>query len=284
MRKNHILVKFFSQKEYASDFLHGKFYMNSLHYFWNEFHQQSNLSSAQADLLEGTVGTIQLNSDDKGFMDGMLTDALLRAVGYQYCNVLCFYKLNYITKHKRNKILIKFPIPKMSECGNYVVIIKNKMEFQRRIKKSFAGTGFKFICGDIEYRQLEKSGIPVDISGKHNIVLKADKSLDIPLENLEFGSDCFTKSDVYKNQSEWRLAVYRGIKNIGAYKHDIGDLSDIAVLTTADNLVSEIDRLLLCEEIKKSITKDYGNINRDEMKKMFYSLGDNKCEMIIFFG
>lgn len=40
----HILLKFISKKEYLADFLDGKLYMNSLHYFWN----QSALNYAKA--------------------------------------------------------------------------------------------------------------------------------------------------------------------------------------------------------------------------------------------
>ena len=113
---NHLLLKFISSEAFVKDFLDGSLYMNSLYYFWNEYpmreaaekredyfekHPDINpeevimpieyiLNPAQADMFEGTVGfsnSVDFVKEDIG--DHLLTDIILRAVGFQYCDTLC---------------------------------------------------------------------------------------------------------------------------------------------------------------------------------------------------
>lgn len=37
MDRKHVLLRFFSKKEYLEEFLSGSLYMNSMHYFWDEY-------------------------------------------------------------------------------------------------------------------------------------------------------------------------------------------------------------------------------------------------------
>lgn len=37
MENKHVLLRFFSEKEYLDQFLQGSIYMNSMSYFWNEY-------------------------------------------------------------------------------------------------------------------------------------------------------------------------------------------------------------------------------------------------------
>lgn len=37
MEQKHILFRFFSEKDYLEQFLNGSIYMNSMHYFWDEY-------------------------------------------------------------------------------------------------------------------------------------------------------------------------------------------------------------------------------------------------------
>ena len=169
MTQNHVLVKFFSTRDYALNFIRGKFYMNALNFFWNEYPARFPLSSAQADLLEGVVGIKPATWEDSAFNNAVLSDIIFRSIGYRYCNILCFYKLEYQITHKLNRHIVYYPVPNMSDCGNYVVIIKDKAEFQHKIRESFKGTKFKFLCGDVEYRKLQKNGIPINISKSHHL-------------------------------------------------------------------------------------------------------------------
>ena len=122
MNGQYILLKYFREKDYADAFIAGKLYMNSLGYFWNEYPlieakrkleeylkshpgstaedaniipEYANLNPDQADPFEGTVGTAPDDQIKSDFGDGALSDVIYRAIGYQYCNVLCFYRLDY---------------------------------------------------------------------------------------------------------------------------------------------------------------------------------------------
>ena len=48
--------------------------------------------------------------------------------------------------------------------------------------------------------------------------------------------------------------------------------------------MSVFDEMFINGEIKNSPTNYYGNTNRNNMKKLFYKLGDDKCEMLTFLG
>lgn len=121
--KGHILLKFISQPndgdklKYLHDFLNGNLYMNTLSYFWNEYMPKNGedpielasnqtirpqkipnqLPKGQGDILEGTVGMIPTENTRfaKAFKNHLLTDCICRANGFEYCNTLCFYRLDY---------------------------------------------------------------------------------------------------------------------------------------------------------------------------------------------
>ena len=93
----HILTRFFSQKKFLDAFISGKLYMNTLNYFWNNGFEE------QKDIFEGVVCTVPVkdfNGFPMDFQAAQASDYHFRAEGYKFCNVLCFYKINfYITSH-----------------------------------------------------------------------------------------------------------------------------------------------------------------------------------------
>lgn len=138
---NHLLLKFISSKKFVKDFLDGSLYMNSLYYFWNEYpmleargkreiyikdHPDVNpqdvimpieykLDPAQADMFEGTIGfsnNVEFVKTDIG--EHLLSDVILRAIGFQYCNTLCFYRLDYNMDNQ----IIKYQVPNMNAFGD----------------------------------------------------------------------------------------------------------------------------------------------------------------------
>ena len=83
MDRKHVLLRFFSEKEYLDQFLQGSLYMNSMHYFLDEYKLEdakrrkqeiikknpclnpdkvcvsleNTAPKGQMDILEGTIGT-----------------------------------------------------------------------------------------------------------------------------------------------------------------------------------------------------------------------------------
>ncbi len=309
MYSSHVLLKFISEKKYVEDFLNGDLYMNSLYYFWDEqpvedarkkkeaylkvhpevnpddilFPIERKLSQAAADILEGTVGYGSNISFEQDFEEHLLSDIIYRAVGFQYCNILCFYKLDYVYGRANGKTSISYDIPSsaMKELGNYVLIVKDKKKLLKRINN--AVKDMRFLCGSVQYESLRKDGKEVDISKRHHILLKSD--LSVGKEDIQTkGYDCFSKMDKYEWQKEWRVALYRGEKDTKAFILHIGDIRDIAEYVRVKDLIAELDRMLVKKEIKRSPSGYYGNITREEMRDKFYQLGDNKTESFSFFG
>lgn len=303
---NHLILKFISEKQYATDFLNGNLYMNSLYYFWNEYpllvakqkkekyiteHPEVNsdeivipieykLSPGQADLFEGTIGFSRSEIIKGDFGKYMLTDEILRSTGFQYCNTLSFYRLDYSYEPP----FFNYDVPNLSEFGDYVVIIRDKGELQRRIGIASERENIDYLCGDIHYKALRCKGRETDLSDKPHLVMKADTLVDLNDYALTSKRDCFFKMDKYAWQKEWRVAIYRGVKDTGAYRLKIGDIRDIAECVSSKELVETLDKLLASDQIRPGGDGYYGNISRKEMKEKYYQLGDNKAELFFFLG
>lgn len=316
MYVSHVLLKFISKEEYVEDFLNGKFYMNTLYNLsakkfddakkklkaYIEAHPEKNpcdiqvkmsdnLSEAQSDTLEGVVGYGSNARFKPMFGEHMISDCIYQAVGFQYCNVLCFYRLDFYTSGYRlnymcnHNLLLNYDIPNMKEFGEYVIIIKDKQELIKRINHS--ARGMKYLCGDVEYKPLMRDGKKIDISNRHHVLLKQEATANISEVQTENG-DCFSKYDKYLCQREWRLALYRGKKKTIAFPFCVGNMRDIAYCTKVENLIPELDKMLIAGDVKPSkdrlYTYNYGNITRPEMREKFYELGDNKANLFLFIG
>ena len=96
----HILTRFFSQKKFLDAFISGKLYMNTLNYFWNNGFEE------QKDIFEGVVCTVPVkdfNGFPMDFQAAQASDYHFRAEGYKFCNVLCFYKINFLCNFLYNR-------------------------------------------------------------------------------------------------------------------------------------------------------------------------------------
>lgn len=300
----HILLKFISQKKFLIDFLDGKLYMNSLYYFWNQgavdeaqkrreqaLKDNPNLDpetytvpitggpgSGQIDLFEGVVNTVPSKDtslpDD--FKSHMQMDMIYRSVGMGYCNVLCFYKMDY--ELVSNGMAYRYYLGDMKEFGEYVIVIDDKAEFLRRVNKAAEKQGLKYLCGTVMYKKPKLNG---GVAKKgHSVVLKCDEKVDI-----QGGTgDAFVKMDNYAYQSEWRIALYRGVKDTQAYTLEIGDIRDIVHWVRNESLDAEIKSMFQHKTVKKTDDCWYGNIDRKELRELFYQLGDNKAEMMMVIG
>ena len=285
MNRQYALLKFMSKKEYAEAFMDGDFYMNSLYYFWNEYmpedptkHLQSSLTGGQGDSLEGTVSTGNDLDVSLDFYDRTISDTIYRSVGYKYCNVLCFYKLYIMI----NNCFLSYDYPDMGEFGDYVIIVKDPSELIRRFGVSVEQDGYHYLCGSVRYRPLKRGVERSPVSEIHHLLLKAARKYNMEDLNLRSYRDCFIKMDDLSYQNEWRIALYRGEKNTDAYQLKIGSIRDIATYVKRDELGWMIEDLFHKEDIKPGVVGFEGNVSRRDMKRMFYKLGDNKVEKLVF--
>lgn len=309
--QNHVLLKFISQPEegdklkYLHDFLNGNLYMNTLSYFWNEYKPRDNegkaglatdpetvpreipdrLPNDQRDLLEGTIGVIPSENSKLGKVLGehLLTDPICRAKGFGYCNTLCFYKLDYCSFLTARDQAITWRIsPSMHTFGQYVIIVKNEQELIRRIAGKVEREKFKFVCGDVNYKAVRNSAL---LREKHSIMLKARMEFDLDdlKDKIISKRDCFDKEDIYKDQNEWRVALYRGVKSTDAYTLKVGNLRDICDWVHVENLDKYLDRMFT-SKVKQGLCGYSGNVSRKELRELFYDLGDNKAELFGVIG
>ncbi len=229
-------------------------------------------------MFEGVVKTVASKDVElpDEFKNHMLMDMTYRSVGMGYCDVLCFYKMDY--ELVNNGMAYKYYLGDMKEFGEYVVVIDDKDELLRRINRVAEKQGFKYLCGSVRYKKPKLND--ENVKESHNIVLKCDEKFDI----MDGAGDAFVKMDNFAYQKEWRVALYRGVKDTKAYTLDIGDIRDIVHWVRSENLKDEVRDMFQRRAVKKTDDCWCGNIDRGELRKLFYQLGDNKAEMMMVIG
>lgn len=309
--KGHILLKFISQPndgdklKYLHDFLNGNLYMNTLSYFWNEYMPKTGedpielasnqtirpqkipnqLPKGQGDILEGTVGIIPTENTRfaKAFKNHLLTDCICRANGFEYCNTLCFYRLDYQSFFAAKGKVISFDTSSaMNAFGQYVVVVKNEQELIRRISKKAEREKFKFVCGNVNYKQIKNGDV---LKKTPHIIVRCGEEIDLDeiKSNIVSRRDCFDKEDIYKYQNEWRVALYRGEKSIEAYTLKVGNLRDICDWVHVQELEKYLERTFK-SKVEPGTVGYYGNAQRNELRDLFYSLGNNKASVFGVIG
>lgn len=303
----NVLTKFLSKKEYMEDFSKGKLYLSNLTEFTTIYSEKKLIEAANAgdikavellqkmrntsqqDCLEGTIATIspdQVWELEEDFRDVMCTDIMLKSSGYDFCNIMCFCKLFYDITFPYSKLGFIWSQPQMDDFGDYVVIIKDSKEFIRRVTSAMKRNGYKFICGDVNYHEVKYK----DNSFGYKHTMTVETVNPIMIDDLlrrkhnTIIYDSFDKIDRYKNQNEWRITVNNGKKDKLPLIVNVGDLSDIIIKTTSDNITAEMQKLLFNFDIVP-LSKEYiGNVSRDEMRKSFYDMGDKKGKLVSTIG
>ena len=266
-------MKYFGKRKYAEHFMQGKIYMNDLGYFWNPL----NGYAEQHDIHEGiALATNKFKvQDEYNIAEYMMSDPMFRAEGYKYCNVACFYRVDAKTfPMPNNHVLVDWQsYANMKEFGNFVVIIKDVEEFIRRIDVAVKENNFKYGVGDVKYYEDIKPDV-------HCTVLQSDTFFDIRRLPQGRKYDSFHKAYKFENQKEWRISLYRGIKEEKACTLKIGDLHDITHLSEIRNVVDDFGYLLERGEIKPNWDYRYkGNVKQEELRDLFIALGDYQAKL-----
>lgn len=283
------LIKFFSKKDYAKQFLKGELYMNSLAYFWN------NGFEDQRDLFEGVSETFDKKS--VGFkvqwqqlIDG---DVMFRLDAYRYCNLYCFYRVDIDENGIGSPFgmssmvpvkAIKLPGNEMTEFGDTVAIIKNEDEFMKRVINALE-KDWMCVAGDVRYHKIEGSK---DGTGG-NTYWQTEKLFPAPMFRRGNGrtttKDCFNKTMFYAGQREWRICLFRNMKDDKAYTLKVGDLSDIAELVPVSQIQNKLlDMYKPClpvADVAPQFNGFKGNIRRSEFKEKMYQFDDAMGQLVL---
>ena len=231
--RNHIfyLAKFFEKEKHAIDFMNGQLYMNKLSFF-KELEDSNN--DYRGDKNEGTFvwgqpGKIRIEINGHDMSNDLAGPASLSSNRLDEFNVLCLYaacirnsseKFPRELSEIRNHLLIP---KKCEELGKFAIVIRNGPKFSNRVTSSAKLNGYREAHGLVKYYDSNSfSGSFPGISG------------------------AFMKQEIYKYQSEYRIVLETGTIGSGRLILDIGNISDIAMLTT----VPEINRGLEVRHIE----------------------------------
>lgn len=210
-----------TQEKYAIDILKGNLYMNPLSFF------RKYENDYMDDITEGACGDIPKNQmrqygyyfpDD--IIESMVYDNVLMLSDYfANCNLFCMYCLE---RDDRTKQVVSFD-EKLFQFSDTIVWIKDVDEFRRRIEKVFREK-----CQDNIYEY-----------GSYGKIRYYD--LDEKTGSLE-GKSCFDKRKDYQWQKEWRICVWSHNMRNEAIFLQIGDISDIACIIPAKDIISTLEQ------------------------------------------
>lgn len=225
MIKDSLLLRYLEERDFTERFMSGYIRLNSLDFFWGEHDEPTK--DGQIDSFEGLVCPIGAKS----------TDDCSRSDGYRYCNLLCCNRLEYI---QNNNTIGWYSNEEMSKFGDFVVIIKDPDEFQRRLVAAADSHNYKCLCCSVDYSN-----------------------------RIDSTRDVFDKSEIFAYQNEWRAAVYRGLSVCEAFELYVGPINDIAEWCYTRELQRTLARIFFDRDFKHTELATHGNISREELAQLY---------------
>ncbi len=212
------LAKVVAKREYAEDLLSGRLFMNTLAYFVAYPEEPMILRSDsfeglaawyRATEIEVTFNGISIPSPDIGAPVAIQYDSVLGK------NAYCLYSLNsrgheQVSSESLKDLKRKLEIP--SDCfgfGDYCVVIHKPLAFIDRCCASIKKAGLSGRLGLVDY---------FDELTFHGL---------LPAERQGL-----IKRRAFENQREYRVIVDTRRDPPGPFTLDVGNLSDIAIVTT----------------------------------------------------
>lgn len=286
------LIKYFSTKEYAEMFVSGKLYMNSLSFFWdNGFEEQRDVFEGISDTINAKKIGIPVNMQQ--LING---DIMFRLEAYRYCNLYCFYRVDISDTLQWNASTpaifpdtraISLPNDLMESFGKYVGVVKDEKQLVQRVLGSIEAD-WLCVTGDVRYR--ERSGIKKPIEHGINMVTKDLYPASHWLRkgaNRTSSKDCFDKTDYYQEQKEWRICLFRNMKEDKPYILDVGDLSDIVDIVESNRIKEYLaDKYAPCLniDVPPQIEEFKGNVTRKEFKEKLYDYDNGMGRLMLVMG
>lgn len=300
----YVLTKFFGTEQYQKELVEGDLYLSSLAEY-SKIVPERGLEEAarngdsfaaqllakirnteQMDIFEGAVASVSPNKvpeiQQSDLKDHVCRDVVLKAKRYDYCNVACFCRIDYELSRMPGATILHWNEPDMKAFGDYAIIVKNPMEFLRKLQVGIDKLGYKCLCGPVNYHQLTLN--VKKAPNKNSLILRRDDSVEIDSYTRKFNYDAFDKMNRYKKQHEWRIIVNNDIKNEDLLRIPLGDLSDIVLPVKRAEFGTVLDELLRKSQVLPVRDGYYGNFSREEMRKQFYEMGDNRCYLMITVG
>ncbi len=222
--------KFVKFTNFAKELLKGEIYLNSLEYYRGietiASGQDIKRNVAVNDFLEGAIASVNkkdlykigLEDLEKELGDALIGNVHLLSEDFKYFKLFCLYALLF---DRDRRILVK-PSKKLYEFGcQYAVVIENVKEFRDRL--------FRTLQNNIDkYKIFETRGGFVEY-------YKDDE------KSKKLGP--FNKTSDFFWQHEFRF-IFREINpNLNPSIINIGDISDIAYLINAEELIENPQKI-----------------------------------------
>jgi hypothetical protein len=213
-------VKMCEQEQFARDFMAGSLYMNSLEYF-----RTCKGDDGRPDPHEGiaaiyqpeSIGSIDVGPvtiPGKDLAPGVPLVALYdNAHMTAICSLFSANTVGFGNGIRSDQLAeLKKVLVIHDKChrlGTYAVLVKNIAEFGRRVDAAIRAAGLEGGYGLVKYFDFRKHNGRFDSPGLH-------------------------KRSEYEYQREYRVVVYLPEGKAAPYRLEVGDLSDITVLTAPE--------------------------------------------------
>lgn len=272
------LMRSFSKREWAEGFLSGCLYMNTLGYFWWQGNPE------QRDILEGVCASEHpqnLTSFESAFRDAQAYMAKIIPAGYEYCNVCCFSMQRASAMRSNGGIAFKSPSFEMS-LGDYYVVVDDPRALIARVSETARNLGYSVMMGPVEYcseKPLRKTSHHITLVGD-----PVDYEVILPGKTPNLSSDAFCKLEHYSEQMEWRIALYRGVKDVKAFRLNVGDLHDVAHLVLKQDFDEDTKKCSLTPIPWLTPAGYVGTVSREELRDLLFRLGDGEVRLLVSVG
>lgn len=207
------------------------------------------------------------------FYDVQATYTRFLPAGMQYCNICCFTMQVSSLANRGLSAMVEGPLETL-DLGEHLVVIDDARAFVDRVIAAAEESGYECVMGPVEYRQLAE--MPRDYVIRHTVTLRSDTPMDFGFffpdgDKPELTADAFVKTERYRNQLEWRIALNRGERNDQPLVLHVGDLRDICHTIHRSELEAGIEDSLFRRESWLPC-EFYGNTTREQLRNVLWEL------------
>lgn len=273
------ILKAFSKREYAEQFLDGTLYMNTLaHFRWNGTDDQRDpLEGASAFVLPGSIPALPEN-----LRNIQAHKTAILPAGLSYASICCFFM--QLARLGQDGACMESPRAP-DKLGDYYVAIDDFPAFVDRIDIAARLHRLHYYCAPVSYWDIEP--VPGREKNAHSILLVNREPLNaravFPQGVPDFPHDVFYKNKRYAPQMEWRIALCRGVRDTAAHLLRVGSLQEIAHLVMPDELDADTRS---CARLPRAwITNpEGGNVARKELFDELYALEPDRFYVAMSVG
>lgn len=218
------LVKLTEQREHAEDLIAGRMFMNTLAYFRDiertDQHRGDSREAIAAIFQPKEVGSIRFG--DAELRPDDLAGPIIVTAPDEW-NVFCMVALTD-QGFEHGISAASLPLLKRAVLidqqlrgfGSHLTLVRDVAEFRRRVTAGIRAAGLEGMHGLVEYFDDSHHGW-------------------FPSERIPFH-----KGATFRYQREYRIAVRRAVATPAPFILNVGDLSDILMLTTVEQFNSQL--------------------------------------------